>query len=419
VRLLVISQYFWPEDFRINDLVAEMAARGHEVTVLTGLPNYPQGRVAPEFRSHPAAFTDYRGARIVRVPVIPRGHHRVQLVANYLSFALAGCVCGPWKLRGLRFDAIFVFEVSPVTVGLPAVMLRALKRAPVAFWVLDQWPETLAAIGLIRKRWLLALVGKLVSFIYNRCDLLLAPSQRLRGKIAEYCRPGSRIEYFPNWAEPVFDAHEGPTAPEVATAPGTFSVMFAGNLGEAQDLPALLDAAERIPPDRSVRWLIVGDGRMAQWCREQIERRNLAARVQMLGRYPLGRMPSFYRCADALLLSLRDEPIFEMTIPAKLQSYLAAGRPVIAMLNGEGGEVVRRAHAGISCPAGDAGALAEAVCQLAALTPEAREQLGRNALALSISEFGRGALISRLEAWLAVLTRDFRTGGSIGPPAQS
>jgi colanic acid biosynthesis glycosyl transferase WcaI len=419
VRLLVISQYFWPEDFRINDLVAEMVARGHEVTVLTGLPNYPQGAVAPEFRSEPAAFARYRGARVVRVPLIARGRSRVQLVANYLSFAFMACICGPWRLRGLRFDAIFVFEVSPVTVGVPAVMLRALKRAPLAFWVLDQWPETLAAIGLVRKRWLLSLVGKLVSWIYHRCDLLLAPSQRLMGKIAEYCRPGARIEYFPNWADAAFDASEPAPAPEVRAAPGTFSVMFAGNLGEAQDLPALLDAAERVPADRPVRWLIVGDGRMAQWCREQIAARNLAERVQMLGRYAPERMPSFYRCADVLLLSLRDEPIFEMTIPAKLQSYLAAGRPVIAMLNGEGAEVVRRARAGISCPAGDSAALAAAVCQLAALTPEARAELGRNALALSTAEFGRAALISRLEVWLATLARGLRAGGGTGSAARS
>jgi colanic acid biosynthesis glycosyl transferase WcaI len=177
-------------------------------------------------------------------------------------------------------------------------------------------------------------------------------------------------------------------------------VMFAGNIGEAQDMPAILAAAELLKHQPRIRWLVVGDGRMAEWVRAEIERRDLQQCVLMLGKYPVERMPSFYRHADALLLALKDNPIFSMTIPGKLQSYLAAGVPVIAMLNGEGAEVVDRANAGVTCRAGDARGLAEAVMHLAALPEEQILRMRANALAVSAQEFNRKTLITRLETWL-------------------
>ncbi len=184
---------------------------------------------------------------------------------------------------------------------------------------------------------------------------------------------------------------------------GSFDVMFAGNIGEAQDMPSILAAAELLRDNRRIRWLLVGDGRMAEWLKAEIVRRNLQECVLMLGKYPVERMPSFYRHANALLLSLKDNPIFSMTIPGKLQSYLAAGVPVVAMLNGEGADVVNRARAGVTCGAGDAPGLAAAVLRLAALPDEQIVAMRANALALSAHEFNRDTLITRLETWLEKL----------------
>jgi glycosyltransferase involved in cell wall biosynthesis len=176
--------------------------------------------------------------------------------------------------------------------------------------------------------------------------------------------------------------------------------MFAGNIGEAQDFPAVLAAAELLKDEQRIRWLLVGDGRRAQWVKEEIRRRGLQDRVLMLGSYPVERMPSFYRHADALLASLKDEPIFAMTIPGKIQSYLAAGVPIVAMLNGEGAELVRRSGAGVSCSAGDPRGLAAAVRFLASIPKHQRDEMGRNALRVSTDEFNRDKLIARLETWL-------------------
>lgn len=174
MRILVVSQYFWPENFRINDLVAEWIARGHEVTVLTGRPNYPGGVLFEEYRRDPAAFSGYRGAKVLRVPLLMRGKGRgLRLASNYLSFALSAAVLGAWRIRRLSVDVVFVFEPSPITVALPAILIGQLKKAPVALWVLDLWPDTLSALGIVKSRTILGWLARLVSFIYDRCALVL------------------------------------------------------------------------------------------------------------------------------------------------------------------------------------------------------------------------------------------------------
>lgn len=414
MRILVVSQYFWPENFRINDLVQEWRQRGHEVTVLTGKPNYPAGSVFPEFLSDPARFDQYHGARVVRVPMLARAQGALRLVLNYASFVAGACLVGPWRLRGTGVDAIFVFEPSPVTVGLPAILMGRIKRAPVVLWVLDLWPETLSAIGVVRSPCMLAWVGRLVSFIYNRCTLVLGQSRGFGTSIAKYCQDAGKIDYFPSWSEDVFGESNAPPATEVASMPGIFSVLFAGNVGEAQDLPAVLDAAEQLRDQPNVRWLIVGDGRKSAWLQTEVKRRSLERQVLLLGRHPVERMPSFYAHADALLVSLKKDPVFSLTIPGKVQSYLMSGIPVLGMLDGEGADIIRAANAGIACGAGDGAGLAAAVQLMAAMPPEERAAMGARGRAFAENEFDRNTLMDRLEQHLAEAVRRHSHKGS--PP---
>jgi colanic acid biosynthesis glycosyl transferase WcaI len=403
LKLLIISQYFWPENFKINDLVGELVARGHEVTVLTGQPNYPEGKIFADFLKSPKKFANYNGARIIRVPLVARGNGRVRLVLNYLSFAIVAALLGPVKLRDTAFDCIFVFEPSPVTVGIPAIVVRRLRRVPMAFWVQDLWPETLQAIGVVKSPRLLNWIGKFVKSIYNRCDLILAQSQGFIPLIAANCDHPERIKYFPNWAEQIFGALQDAPAPEVPAAKEKFSIMFAGNIGEAQDFPTVLDAAEQLRGQQNIRWLIIGEGRMSDWVAGEIKRRELGNVVQMFGRFPMERMPSFYRHADALLVSLKPDPILAMTIPAKLQTYLAAGIPVLAMIDGEGAVLVEQAGAGLACAAGDADSLASAVVRLSAMSEQERETMGQRGREVTAAEFDRTKQIDKLESWLSKL----------------
>lgn len=405
MHLLVISQYFWPENFRINDLVADFVEKGHEVTVLTGLPNYPEGQVFEAYRRNPRGFDTYAGARVVRVPMLARGQGALRLALNYFSFALCASLWGGWRLRGQPVDVILVYEPSPVTVGIPGAVLRWLKRAPMAFWVLDLWPETLRAVGVVRSARGLRLVGRLVQWIYRRCDLILAQSRSFIPQIRGYAGDRPRIAYFPSWAESLFAGsdHAVP-APELGAVPGSFTVVFAGNIGEAQDFPSILEAAQRLKCSHpNIRWIVLGDGRMKSWVEQQIAARELGPCVQLLGRFPVERMPSFFLGADALLVSLKKEPIFAMTIPGKLQTYLAAGRPVVAMLDGEGADLLRDAWAGVTCAAGDAAGLADAVVCLSEMSDVERVEMGRKGLALYEQEFEREMLLKRLETLMLEL----------------
>lgn len=396
MKILVVSQYFWPENFRINDLVKEWVTRGHEVTVLTGKPNYPDGQVFPEFARAPERFSDYEGARVHRVPMLARSQGAMRLMLNYLSFVIGGCLWGPWLLRGLRADVIFVYEPSPITVGIPAVLLGRLKRAPVVLWVLDLWPETLAAVGAVRSPVVLRMVGHLVSFIYNRCALVLGQSRAFIDSIGHYCRDRSKVRYFPSWAESLFLQADGARAPEVPPATDTFSILFAGNIGEAQDFPAILDAAELLRHNERIRWLIVGDGRRFEWVKGEIARRQLHERVLLLGRFPVERMPSFYAHADALIASLKSDPTFSMTIPGKVQSYLLAGKPILGMLDGEGASAIEAAGAGLVCPAGDAQGLVSAIERMAGMSPAERLAMGARGRQYAEREFDRDRLMDRL-----------------------
>lgn len=400
MQILVVTQYFWPENFRVNDLVKEWVQRGHQVTVLTGKPNYPSGSVFEDYRAKPSAFAEYEGAKVIRVPMLPRGNGDFRLVMNYLSFVIGASIFGPWYLRGITAEVIFVFEPSPVTVGLPAILMSRLNKAPVVFWVLDLWPETLVAMDEVRSPWILAWVGQMVRFIYNRCALVLGQSRGFVTSIAKYCDDKTKIRYFPSWAEDVFDEKNVNLAPEIPQKEDVFTVIFAGNIGEAQDMPAVLKAAGHLKENAAIRWVVVGDGRKSEWLKSEVVRRGLQDQVLLPGRFPVERMPSFYAHADALLVVLKNDPVFSMTIPGKVQSYLMVGKPILGMLDGEGAAVITDANAGLSCDAGDAAGLAEAVLTLAAMTPERRKQLGLNGQQYAQQEFGRAQLMDRLEALL-------------------
>lgn len=347
----------------------------------------------------PDTFSDFSGARVHRVPLAARGKGSLRLVLNYLSFMLSASLLGPWRLRGQSFDVIFVFEPSPVTVGIPAIVLGKLKAAPVVFWALDLWPETLAAVGVVRSRFILAAIGRMVRFIYNRCELVLGQSKGFIGSIAKYCDDKKKIRYFPSWAEEIYDLEAGQPALEVPVQEGSFNVLFAGNIGEAQDFPAVLDAAERLKDDPAIRWLIVGDGRMTDWVTQEVIRRGLEKCVLLLGRFPFERMPSFYAHADVLLVSLKADPVFSLTIPGKIQSYLMSGIPLVGMLDGEGANVICEAQAGSVCAAGDSMGLAQAVQELSAMSENERLTLGKNGRAYAKQEFDRDTLMDRLESW--------------------
>ncbi|CAM8376627.1 glycosyltransferase family 4 protein [Candidatus Methylopumilus planktonicus] len=393
MRLLIVSQYFWPENFRINDLAAELQSRGYQITVLTGIPNYPEGKYFQEYLNNSKLFLKYKNIEIVRVPIIPRGSLKFNLALNYLSFAISSSLFGPFFLRRHKFDAIFVYGPSPITVAIPGIIFRSLRKIPLIFWVFDLWPETLQAVKVLRSKIIFYAVKRLVIFIYRKCDLILAPSRAFIPYIRKLAGKKTPIYYFPSWAD-----HFGATrmripALEIKVHKGVFNIIFTGNIGEAQDFPTILAAAEMLKFRSDIRWFFLGNGRKVTWVKNQIKIKKLEESVILLGSFPVSRMPSFFLCADVLLVTLKKHRIFSATIPGKLQSYLAAGKPILGMLHGEGAKIVNESGAGITCTPGDAKKLANSVLKLAGMSREDLSVMGKNGLKYSNREFNRQKLL--------------------------
>jgi glycosyltransferase involved in cell wall biosynthesis len=306
-------------------------------------------------------------------------------------------ILGPLRLRR-SYDVIFVHEPSPITVGIPAIAMRKRTQAPILFWVLDLWPESVTAAGGVRAPWVLGLLARLTRWIYGHCERVLVASRAFIPRVGAMGVAEERISYFPNWAEEVFQPSTA-VEPPAPLSPG-FRVMFAGNIGVAQDFPAILEAAEQLKGFLDIHWIVLGDGHMGGWVRDEVVRRGIGATVHLLGSYPPEQMPQFFAHADAMLVSLKPDPVFSLTVPAKLQAYMACGRPIIAMLDGEGARIVEEAGAGVTCPAGDGHALAEAVLGMVRLNPQTRAKMGTQALAYSIANFEREQIFRRLEAWM-------------------
>lgn len=390
MRILVVTQYFWPESFIINDVVRALVAQGHHVEVLTGKPNYPDGVVFPGYVADGCereSFGD--GIPVYRIPLRPRGKGGAKrLVLNYLSFVWSGLRYSPGLLSGRRFDAILVFAPSPITSAIPAIWLKWRMKAHLALWVQDLWPESLSATGFVRNRLVLRLVGTLVRVIYACADTLLVQSNAFRGAVAQYAHP-RKIVYYPNCLGDVGPC-AGPAGPAstalIATLSAKFSIVFAGNLGAAQSLETIVGAAERLRNLREVQLVMIGSGSRADWLEQQKTTRNLENLV-LAGRFPPEDMPAFFSCAGALLVTLKQEEIFSYTIPSKIQAYLAAGKPILAALDGEGARIVEEAAAGLTCSAEDAEGLAQCIKRIYQMTGEERERFGESGRAYFLEHF--------------------------------
>jgi glycosyltransferase involved in cell wall biosynthesis len=384
LNILIISQYFHPEHFRINRVASNLIQLGYRVTVLTGKPNYPEGIFYTGFR--PLVFTKSLegGIRIFRTPIIRRGRKsKFLLFLNYLSFVLSASFFGCLKLRGERFDLVYCYAPSPITQALPAILLGRLFSAPVVLNVQDLWPQSLAASGNITNRWVLKFVGLLVAFIYQKCSLIIGSSRPFLPEIRKLA-PDSVVDYLPNSA----DADIGVSSEilknfqleksEIDKVFDTdFTCVFTGNLGKSQSLETLISAAQHLSSVPDIKIVVFGFGNQFNWLESQISALGLS-NLSLMGRYPPETMPYVMSKSSCLLCCLADTEIFRMTVPNKIQAYLAAGKPIIACMVGEGAQIVLDSRAGVACRPGDGEALAGAILKLKESSASELKQFGIN-----------------------------------------
>jgi colanic acid biosynthesis glycosyl transferase WcaI len=402
LRILIVTQHFWPENFRINDLALGLKEKGHDVEVLTGMPNYPGGKIFPGYGVFRIRNDEYHGILVFRCPLIPRGNgKRVRLALNYASFVISASIFSLWKC-GTKYDVIFVYEPSPITVALPAILVKKRASAPLMLWVQDLWPESLSATGAVTSPTVLSAVGRLVRFIYARCDRILVQSRAFVAPVVQMGGNEDRVYYFPNSADDCRTVN--PSVPsdgyEGMKLPTGFRVVFAGNLGAAQDFGTILEAAELLKGYRDIKWVVAGDGRMRSWIEAQVKERGLEDMFHLIGLLPVEAMPVLFSHADVLLVSLGKAPIFSLTIPSKVQSYLAAAKPIIAAMDGEGARIVEESGAGFACPSGDSEQLANTVIKMYNLPQKERVEFGQRGRCYFEQNFERNMLLGLLENWM-------------------
>jgi glycosyltransferase involved in cell wall biosynthesis len=375
MRILIFNQYFWPENFRINDIALSFKKLGHDVEVLTGKPNYPEGKIYKNYTAFSIQKETWGQIPIYRLPIFPRGKGGfLDLLLNYTSFLFSGFLLAPWVLKFRKFDVIFVYGTSPIFQSLPASFYGFLRKTPVLLYVQDLWPESIEATGYIRNIYLLSAIKILVKFTYKSADLILTQSKSFKHQISLLVN-NKPIYYCPNSVGNKFynKNHLKIKLPHVLHS--GFNIMFTGNVGHAQSVETILSAAIQLKDYKDIKIIIIGEGSKLEWLRNEILRIKIT-NVFLLGSFKEDLMPYFMSKASALLVTLSNKPIFSFTVPNKIQAYLTSGKPIIAALNGEGAEVIRLSQSGLVVPAEDPSALSEAIIRLYKMPVKLRHQMG-------------------------------------------
>ena len=396
MKILIITQYFYPENFKSNDLAFELKNRGHDVTVLTGLPNYPEGEIYDDYGFFKNRKQIVKGVKVVRSLLLPRGKGGgIRLFLNYYSFAFFASIKAVLRSFSNKYDSIIVHEPSPITQFYPAYFLHKLQKTPVYFWVMDLWPESLEIAGGVKNQFVLNYFKKLVIKFYKNSEKILITSKGFRKSITEKGDFDNKIEYFPNWAEESIS--DGISNYPIPTLPDGFKVMFAGNVGEAQDMESIMTAAKILKDHSHIKFIIVGDGRKLSFVNDFIKENELQKTVFCLGRFPVEAMSTFFSKADLMLVSLKHDKIFNLTVPAKVQAYMSVSKPIIGMLDGEGADIINDANCGTSVGAGKSNELADAIIKFSTLCESELVQMGKNGKVFFEKNFKLSSCIDILE----------------------
>ena len=400
MKILFVCQYFYPEVFRGNDIAFHWAEQGHDVHVVSGVPNYPHGKFYEGYGLFKKRHEVIRGVKVTHLPIVPRGNGKVTLLLNYLSYLIVANVWVFFHALFHKYDRVFVQQLSPVTMSSPGVLYKRIRKVPLYIWVLDLWPESLTAAGGVTNKYVLGFFRHYVKQEYKYSDKILISSRSFAKSIAEYGDYSDKVVYYPQWADGIDGGIITPDDPPVI--PDGFKLMFAGAVGEAHGFECTMQAALLTKDHKDIKWIIVGDGRRLDWVRDYIKEHELEETVYTLGRYPSGTMPWFFRQADVMLVTLNDDPLFRLYSPAKISSYMAAGMPIVAVLNGEGAEVIREAQCGWALPAGDANGFAKLAIELSQMDKKVLEEKGQNALKYYNEHFVKGKCLNKLDALMGI-----------------
>lgn len=401
-RILLLTQWFDPEPtFKGMVFARELVRQGFEVEVLTGFPNYPGGKVYPGYSIKLLERKMIDGVQVTRVPLYPNhDQSAIKRVLNYLSFAVSSLVYGLFMAR--RADVIYAYH-PPLTVGITASLIRLLRRIPVVYDIQDMWPDTLRVTGMVNSPRALKMVAAVCHWVYRRVDHIVVLSPGFKRLLVQRGVPDAKVEVIYNWADEAALAAPHGQLPASFPEPKQFRIAFAGNMGKAQALDAVLDAASLLQARNSrVCFVLLGGGVEASRLQQRAAEQQLR-NVVFLPPVPMAEVGTILNAADVLLVHLRKDPLFEITIPSKTQAYMTVGKPLLMAVNGDAADLVVQSGGGVVAESENADALAKAAEALLALAPEALQAMGYKAqiyyqekLALKVGVAKFGMIFRRL-----------------------
>ena len=384
MKILVICQYYYPEPVRIPDICEELVKQGHEVDVVTGVPNYPLGYIYEGYKGKQHRDEVIGGVNVHRCFTIGRRTGAIWRALNYFSFAISSSLYAG-KLKD-KYDVVFVNQLSPVTMAFPAVVYKNKYKKRLVYYCLDLWPESLIAGGIQRESIIFKVFHVISKYLYKKADKILVSSQQFEKYFEDTMGISKdKLDYLPQYAEDLFK-------PMQPVEKHTIDFTFAGNVGVFQNVEIIVKTAELFQQNPDIRFHIVGDGISLDKCKELAKERNIK-NVIFHGRKPVEEMPKYYAMSDAMLVTLKKDPFISLTLPGKVQSYMAVGKPIIGSIDGEAQKVIRDSECGFCAPAEDEEALKKCIDEFLESNKAA---LGQNALQYYQNNFRKIKFVSRL-----------------------
>lgn len=375
----------------------EWVKRGYDVTVVTGIPNYPQGKFFDGYGWFKRRKEVHNGVKIIRLPIVSRGSSKIRLGFNYLSFMISGFI---WKVfTKQQADLVFSFEVSPMSQVLPAVWFAKRRNIPCIAYIQDLWPENFIEMTGIKSGPIIRVIDRMTDYIYKNCQKILVTSNSFKKAVEERGVLGEKVAYWPQYAE---DFYKPSTyISDIVVKSDVFTIAFTGNIGTSQGLDILPRTASLLRNiNIRVRFLIVGDGRGMSLLHQLIKSEHVEEYFHFIPRQPPERIPSILSAADIALVAFADKPLFSMTLPAKVQSYMACGIPILAAASGETKRVIEEAQCGYSCEPGKPEKLCDAIIRFMGLPKNEFNRLANNALNYANKYFKKATLMNEMDTYI-------------------
>ncbi len=386
MKILMVCQHFYPEEFRINDLSFELTKKGNEVTVLTGLPNYPKGKVLNSYKYFKNRKENINGVKVIRSSLIGRGNNNFSIALNYASFAITSSIKALFMKK--NFDIVFAYQLSPISMVWPGIIVSKIKKIPLVIYVQDVWPSSMELAGVKKGTWQYRFFYNMSKKTYNKSNNILVSSKEYTDYFKNELKlKNTKYTYLPNYAEDTYKNAKNINNDK-------FDIVFAGNIGPAQDVESIVNLANELKNNKDIIFHIVGDGLSKEKC-EKLSSKYKLKNIKFYGRHKVDEMNKFYDLADAFIITLKDNEVVNRCEPTKLPSYMLAGKPILGLINGAVNRIINQSKCGIVVSSGNYKEMSKKILEIYQ-NSDVLKEYGENSIKYYNQYYSKEKIINKL-----------------------